>query len=305
MPAKERSRLVPIVLIVVVLVVAGVGAGLLYYFTHSSSSSGRPTVQLGDNATVNYIGFFGSGPQTGRVFDTSLYSVATNNATYPKSLEFAMRSNVSSYTPLAVHVGPTTPQSGYSLNGLSFIQVVTGFWQGLLGLPGNQTSSVTVPPALGYGSPDPACFRNLSLTFSVPVMVTLTSSEFSTDFPGVTAAQGAQFPNPTYGWPVYVVSANSTRIVVVNQPSPGWTSYPNGWPVEVTAVNATAITVTNELTSANAGLVAGHSSQTVCSSNQYVVSAVSAGAGTFTQDYNKEVVGQTLIFVVTVVGVFP
>ena len=304
MPPKERSRLVPILLIVVVLVVAGVGAGLLYYFTHPSSSS-RLTVQLGDNATVNYIGFFGSGPQTGKVFDTSLYAVATNNATYPKSLEFAMRSNESAYTPLAVHVGPYAPSGGYSLNGLSFITVVTGFWQGLLGLPGNQSSSVNVPPALGYGAPDPSCYQNLTLTFAVPAMLTLTSSQFSTDYPGVTASQGAQFPNPTYGWPVYVVSANATRIVVQNQPRLGWTAHPNGWPVVVTAVNSTSITVTNELTSANAGLVAGHSSDTVCQSNQYIVSAVDPGAGTFTQDYNKEVVGQTLIFVVTIVGIFP
>jgi len=305
MAPKEPSRLVPVLLVVVVLVVAGVGAGLVYYFNHKSSGSSRLTIHLGDNATVNYIGFFGSGPQQGRVFDTSFYSVATNNVTYPKSLEYSMRPNASSYTPLAVHVGPNAPQSGYPLNGLSFIEVVTGFWQGLIGMPGNQTTSIVVPPALGYGGASPSCFENASLSFTVPVVVTLTTAQFSSTYPGQTAAQGAQFPDPTYGWPVYVVSANSTRVVVQNQPTIGWSAKTGGWQVEVTALNSTTITLVNELNPSQAGLVSGTSSASVCGQTSFIVSAVSLATGTYTRDYNTEVKGQTLVFQVTVVGIFP
>ncbi len=305
MAAKERSRLVPILLVIVVLVVAGVGAGLLDYYNHRSTGSPQTTIQLGYNATVNYIGFFGSGPQQGRVFDTSFYSVATNNVTYLKSLEFTMRPNESSYTPLAVHIGLSTPAGGYSLNGVSFISVVTGFWQGLIGIPGNQTTSIVVPPALGYGSPVAGCYTNASLAFTVPVLLTMSLSQFSSSYPGQSASQGAQFPDPTYGWPVYVVSANSTRVVLLNQPSVGWTAKSGGWYVEVTAVNSTSITVVNELSPAQAGLVSGTSSASVCGTSTYIVSAVNLATGTYTRDYNKEVVGQTLVFQVTVVGIFP
>lgn len=305
MAKKEPSRLLPVILIVVVLIVAGVSAGLLYYFAHRSTGSSTLTVQLGYNATVNYIGFFGSGPQTGRVFDTSIYSVATNNVTYPKSLEFTMRSNASAYTPLPVHVGPNAPQSGYPLNGLSFISVVTGFWTGLLGLPGNRSSSISVPPSLGYGAPSPACYQTAPLAFTLPTQSVLSTAQFSSLYPGKTAVQGAEFPDPSYGWPVYIVSANATRVVVQNQPAVGWTASPSGWPVEVTAVNATTVSLQNELTPADVGLVTSHAATSVCGTNQYIVSAVNLGAGTYTQDFNKEVVGQTLVFVVTVVGIFP
>ena len=307
MPAKERSTLFPILLIVAVLVIAGVGAGLLYYLTHPSSSSSRVTIQVGDNATVNYIGFIGSGAQYGKVFDTSFYSVAKNNVTYPKSLEFTMRPSAANYTPLPVHVGATSPSSGYSQYGLSFITVVTGFWQGILGMPGNQTTSIVIPPNLGYGPQSPDCFQNASLTSTLPVLRTLSTSQFASAYPGVSAAQGTEFRDPTYGWPVYVLSANSTVVVVQNQPTVGWSSTPStvGWPVAVTALNSTTITLTNELTPADAGLVLGHSTASVCSQTQYIVSAVNTASGTYTRNYNSEHVGQTLIFVVTIVDIFP
>jgi hypothetical protein len=305
MAAKEPSRLVPVLLIVVVLVIAGIGAGLVYYFNHKSSGNPRLTIQVGYNATVNYIGFFGSGPQQGRVFDTSIYSVYTNNVTYPKSLGFLPHGNASAYTPLPVHVGPNAPQSGYSLNGLSFIEVVTGFWQGLVGMPGNQTTSITVPPSLGYGFPSASCYQNASISFSVPSLVTMTNSQFSSAYPGKTATQGTQFPDPTYGWPVYVLSANATSVVLQNQPTVGWSAKTGGWYVEVTAVNATTISLVNELNPSQAGLVSGTASTSVCGESTFIVSAINLATGTYTRDFNKEVVGQTLVFQVTVVGIFP
>ncbi len=121
------------ILTIVAIVVAGIGAGLLYEFNHPKAPAGPPTVQVGDNVTVNYIGMFGSGPEQGRVFDTSIKSVAENNATWPKSLQYTPRS-ASGYTPLPVHVGPNTPGSGYTVGNVTYGGVVTGFWEGLLGL---------------------------------------------------------------------------------------------------------------------------------------------------------------------------
>src|SRR5215472_15232248 len=112
-------------LLVLVVVVAGAGASSAYLYYHypPTHPSAPRAVHLGDNVTVNYAGLYGSGPEAGRVFDTSFYTVGTNDASWPKSIEFHARGSLpSNYTPLAVHVGGNTPQSGYSLGNLSFIQ---------------------------------------------------------------------------------------------------------------------------------------------------------------------------------------
>ncbi len=304
--ANSRTPiLLPVVLIVVVVVAAGVGAAFLYEFNHPKTTAAQRTVVEGDNVTVNYIGTFGSGPQLGHVFDTSLYSVASNNASYPKSLEYAHYGTPSSFSPLPVHVGPNAPSSGYSLDGLTFSSVITGFWQGLVGLSANHTARITIAPSLGYGAPVPSCFVSRPLVVTVPTVLHLTTAQFTADYPSENATVGTQFPDPTYGWNDLVLSANATGVVVQNLPPLGWSVPGTGWPVIVTAINSASITVTNQLTPAEAGTVAGVSTAQVCSSQppsgKYIVSAVDPTNGTYTEDFNSEVVGATLVFQVTVV----
>ncbi len=292
------------ILTIVAVVVAGVGAGLLYEFNHPKAPAGPPTVQVGDNVTVNYIGMFGSGPEQGRVFDTSIKSVAENNATWPKSLQYTPRS-ASGYTPLPVHVGPNTPGSGYTVGNVTYGGVVTGFWEGLLGLAGNQTRWASVSPNLGYGPLVQSCVRTANLTFTLPAVVSDTPVEFNTSYPGVPAQAGVRFADPTYSWPDLVISANASTIAVENLPAIGWTSSPNGWPVVVTNVTPQTITLHNELTTSDVGLFQGHVATTseVCSSSAFIVSAVDLVTGAYSENFNKEVVGQTLIFVVTIVDI--
>ena len=305
MAEARPSIFVPLLLIVVVVIAAGVGTAFLYEFNHPKTTPPGRTVVVGDNVTVNYIGSFGDGPQVGRVFDTSLYSVASNNASYPKSLEYSHYGTPSGFTPLPVHVGFDTPPGGYSLDGLTFGGVITGFWQGLLGLPANHTARITIPPSLGYGPADPACFVTKPLFVSVPVLLAVTPTQFSTLYPGDNATAGTEFSDPTYGWNDLVVSANASAVVVENLPSLGWSVPGKSWPIVVTAINSSTITVTNQLTAADGGTVAGLSGAKVCSSESsrgnFIVSAVDPGAGTYTEDFNPEVYGQTLIFQVTVV----
>jgi FKBP-type peptidyl-prolyl isomerase-like protein len=307
-----EPRRVPIGLIllsVVVIVGAGVGTAFLYEYNHPNPGSPAWTAQLGDNVTVNYLGMFGSGAQQGRVFDTSLYSAATNNLTYPKSLEFSFRGSASQYTPLAVHVGPS---GSYAIGNLTFGTVVTGFWQGLIGLPVGKTQSITVPPNLGYGQVYTSCLATHPLSFPVAVLNPVAVAVFSTTYPGVNATAGTQFTDPTYGWTDLVLSTNATSVVVENLPSVGWSVPKSSWPVTVTNVNATTITLTNQLSATDAGLVLGTSaSTTVCGSHKFIVSAVNPPAGTFTELYdntapqvNAEIQGQTLVFVVTVVAYY-
>lgn len=314
--APTPSPVLPIVLIVVVLVATGGVLGFLYERSLPHTTSGPSPVRLGDNVTVNYIGVFGSGPEQGKVFDTSLYTVANDPVGYPKSLEFHPHgSSPANFTPLAVHVGGNTPQAGYSLGGLSFIQVVTGFWQGLVGAAPNQTVAIVVPPALGYGSVNPSCLRTLPLVTSMPVVSTVPGTTFTKLFPGALVATGAELTDPHYGWPVLILSANASYVTYENLPPAGWSASPAGWPVTVTGISTAAngsssITLTNQLFPSQAGLLVGkdYLGNGPCSSSsggKFIVSSVDLGAGTYTENFNSEVQGQTLIFLVTVVDVFP
>ncbi len=302
MAPPRPSRLVPILFVVLLIAGAGIATALLYEFNHPSPGAAVRTVAVGDNVTVNYIGSFGSTPQLGRVFDTSLYAVATNNVSYPKSLEFSYRGSASQYTPLGVHVGGSAPSGGYSINGVTFGSVVPGFWQGLLGLPVNHTAWVTFPASLGYGPVNPTCLATQPLSFTVPAVVSVAADAFATLYPGINATAGTEFTDPAYGWTDLVFSTNATAVVVEHLPPLGWTVPRVGWPQVVTGLSASTISITNRLTAANAGLVLGKvSGAGTCGNTQFIVSAVNTANGTYTENFNREVVGASLTFEVTIV----
>ncbi|HEY6238369.1 MAG TPA: FKBP-type peptidyl-prolyl cis-trans isomerase, partial [Thermoplasmata archaeon] len=257
-----------------------------------------------------------SGPEQGKVFDTSIFAVANDAVSYPKSIEYHARGpSASNYTTLAVHVGGKTPSSGYTVGSLSFIQVVTGFWQGLVGIAPNQTRAVIVPPNLGYGPTNPSCVATKPLSYTVPIVQTYSGPAFSKKYPGIIAATGAQFSDPRLGWPILILSANASFVTVENLPSVGWSVSPSGWPVDVTNITSTPngtgqITLENQLFPSQAGLLVGKDYEgkgpcTTQSSGTFIVTAVNLLDGTYTENFNAEVQGQTLIFLVTVVNVFP
>jgi hypothetical protein len=306
MADPRPPKVLATILVVLVLVAGGGGFAFLYYENHKSPAALGLRVAVGDNVTVAYIGLFGSGPQTGRVFDTSLYSVATNNVSWPKSLEYTGRgANPSNYTPLPVYVGPYAPSGGYTVGNLTFSTVVTGFWQGLVGLAGNQTHYISVPPSLGYNLVNQSCFVTRPLATTVPTVVALTPSAFASAFPNGNASAGYEFTDPTYGWPDLVLTSNGSSVVYENLPTVGSATTPGGLPGTVTGVNATTISIAYRLTPGQAGLIKGTSSAEVCSASTFIVSQVNLGAGTYVADYNPEVYGRTLIFQVTVIDILP
>jgi FKBP-type peptidyl-prolyl cis-trans isomerase 2 len=303
MVAEKPPRLLFVILVVIVIAAAGAGAAYLYEYNKPKSATPLLTVQSGDNVTVNYVGAFGSGPQQGRVFDTSIYSVATQNQSYPKSLEYQSRGARSAYTPLPVHVGPS---GSYTIGNLTFGPVVTGFWQGLIGLGGNQTRTIDIPVNLAYGSDNVSCILTAPLVYRVTTISSIPASDFATLFPNVSATVGTVFVDPTFGWNDSVFAVNSSTVVVQDLASLGEKTEPNGLPFTVSALNSTTITLTSGLTPANAGLVLGHvGGSGTCGTTKFIVSAVNLGAGTYTQNFNPEVKGETLDFTVTVVDIFP
>ncbi|HLM90981.1 MAG TPA: hypothetical protein VK424_02875 [Thermoplasmata archaeon] len=301
------SRTTLVILVVIILVGAGVGIWGVNYLLHPRSISTPASVQVGDNVTVNYIGQFGNGTQVGRTFDTSLYSVYVNNISYPKSLQYSGRGGVpSGYSPLPIHVGAFG--GTYNVNGQNFSGVVTGFWEGALGLQVNQTRWVTFPDGLGYGPANPACTKTLPLQFTVPVLTSVASSQFSTDYPGVTPGPGVTFTDPTYGWQDLIFTMNSTEITVESLTSIGFVASVSGWTATVSALNATTITLMNNITPQNYGNILGaFSTSRGCGggnpSTQFVISSVNLGAGTFTEDWNSPVVGYSLTFRITIVQI--
>jgi hypothetical protein len=303
--ATGPSTIFLTVVVVIIIAAAGAGAGVLYLVNHPKRPSTPEKVAIGDNATVNYIGLFASGPETGKVFDTSIKSVAENNVSWPKSLEYSPR-NASGYTPLPVHVGPHSPKSGYQVNGVTYSSVVTGFWEGLVGLAVNQTRSTTFAASLGYGALNTSCLKTAPLVQTVPVDVTYTPSGFAKANPGTTAAKGVEFSDPIYGWTDVVASANATAVVVAHDPSVGETVTPFGWTVLVRNISSRVITLQSELTPSSAGNVLGTiANTTVCSSTKFIVWSVDLSAGTFTENYNREVVGESLTFIVTIASILP
>ncbi len=306
--AEPRPSPVLSIILVVIVIAAGIGgiAYLYYDENHKPPAAAGLTVKVGDNVTVNYIGLFAAGPQQGRVFDTSDFSIALNNASWPKSLQYSSRGpNPSDYTPLPVYVGPNAPSGGYTYANQTFNSVVPGFWQGLLGLPGNLTHYITVPPNLGYSYVNASCFATEKLSSIYPVLVTLTPTQFATIFPSVSATPGTEYTDPVYGWSDVILSTNSSAVTYENLPRLGMTVFPNGWPVVVSNITASTISLVSQLSPDQSGQILGHGAGTLCSSSTFIVSQVNLGAGTFVEDFNPEVDGQTLIFVVSVVNIFP
>jgi FKBP-type peptidyl-prolyl cis-trans isomerase 2 len=301
------SRILLVLLVVVILIAAGVGILAANYFLHPKAASGYATVQVGDNVTVDYIGMFGSGPEIGRTFDTSVFSAYLNNITYPKSAYFAIghSGNPANYTPLGVHVGGS---GQFTIGNTTFRPVVTGFWEGMLGMAGNQTRFIVVPPALGYGSINPACTLTLPLSVTVPVLVTVPVSKFSTFFPGVSASSGTIFTDPLYGWSDMVLSVNATSVTVEHLPAMGETTQAGAWNITVTNLTATRISVLNDLTPSNYAHLLGTfptaSTGACAGQTHYLVSGVDLAKGTYTVNWNSEVTGQTLIFRVTTIDLF-
>lgn len=298
--AKSTADILP--LVVMAIVILAVAGGTVYYLhtyvNNPKSQAATLRVVEGDNVTVNYIGTFGSGPDAGKVFDTSLLNIATNNASYPKALSFAFRGDAG-YVPLQAHVGPQsyTP----------YTSVITGFWTAMVGLAGNQTITTVISPANGYGFPNPAEIQTQPLVQEVPMVNTWTPAAFGTNFSGVAAQTGSVFKDPFWGWTDVVLSENASAVVVESLPSVGEIVHPYGWPVTVTQVTSTTsssgeITIDNDLTPSDVGQIKGTPPG---SSSTFYLTDVNLAAGTFTLDYNTEVTGNTLIFTITVIDILP
>lgn len=285
-----------IVLIAVLLVGASSVAILVYEGTMSESSPIIVKAKWGDKVRVDYIGRFADG----RVFDTSVWDVASNDAMYPKSLSFTLR-NQSTYKPLEFKIG-----SG---------QMIPGFERGIIGMAINETRVISVSPRLGYGETDVSKLVTKALVEELPVFEQYNLSSFIAKF-SETPRTGLTITHPFWGWDVICLEVNTQTgmVRVMNNPVAGAhylvyydskSSTPTGWNVRVELIDSSAnggtglIKVRNLLTEADSGMVKGID----INGNQFYVDRVDETSGTMILNYNPEVVGKTLYFTVTLLAV--
>ncbi len=285
-----------IVLIAILMISASSVVVLMYQGGQSEKSSSIRTARVGDMVKVDYVGRLADG----RVFDTSLWTVASNDALYPKSLSFTLR-NQSAYEPLEFYVG-----SGV---------MIRGFDRGVIGMAVGETKVLTVLPQDGYGLLNQSKLRTLSLVETLPVIENLGVSAFMNKF-GVTPKSGLTVVDPDWGWDVAVldVDYNADRVVIMNSPVLGasYAVYGDpqsatemGWYATVEQYDSSAnggaglISVRHLLSPDDAGYVKGVDS----SGSQFIVMEVDPVANRLVLNYNSEVTGVTLYFTVTLVSI--
>ncbi len=114
-------------------------------------------VKTGDNISVDYIGSF----QDGKVFDTSLESVAKENQLYDPGRK---------YEPLHFIVGNK--------------DVIKGMDEGVVGMKVGDSKILTIPPEKGYGMTNPELIRSYPVIQVLPVV-----------FPRITEVPINEFEN--------------------------------------------------------------------------------------------------------------
>src|SRR3982074_2632664 len=134
--ARDEEGLSTLWSLIVALVVVIAILGVYFLYLVPKLAPARVRAQSGDTVQVDYVGTF----ENGLVFDTSLASVASDNASYPKAFSFSWRTP---WSPLSFAIGATPPA------------VIKGFDSGVQGLVVGEAKTIVVPPDLGYGSADP------------------------------------------------------------------------------------------------------------------------------------------------------
>lgn len=294
---RAMTSAVLIVLIAVLMVSASSVVVLLYTGSQNNPGPKVDVVNKGDSIKVDYIGRLADG----RVFDTSSWDVANNDALYPKSVSFSIRAQ-SAYTPLQFVVG-----SG---------QLIKGFDNGVIGMAKGDSKVITVLPEDGYGFMNASRLFVMPLWDVAPVKERMNFSEFSYTY-GVSPEVGLMVEDPVYGWDIIVIEASSKAdlVQVWNTPIVGhqYAAYgepdqspSTGWYVEVVSMDTSAdggngmIIIKNLLANDDAGKVSGYD---LSRASTFYVDEVDELEGTFRMNYNGELLGKTLFFTVTLVAI--
>jgi FKBP-type peptidyl-prolyl cis-trans isomerase 2 len=283
-----------IIIIVLVMLSASTLVIVLYQGNQDTNNKANRKVVTGDTVKVDYIGKLADG----RVFDTSLASVA-NDAAVPKSLAFTLRSN-SSYTPLSFTVGGGT--------------LITGFNNAVIGMKNGETKTVELSPSQAYGNLVPSKLTTFNLTENKNVYVNNISLAAFKAYYSVTAVAGMTIVDPIYKWPVNVlaVDTDADKVKIQNAPIQGqnYLIYQNstntaaGWNITIDSVNTAVseegqIVFHHDITNADSGMIKGVNEK----GTTFILDNVDTTAGTARMNANTELIGKTLTFTITLVTI--
>lgn len=287
----DSSAAKPILAVIVVLLLITSTVGAYAVLIAGSPDKG---VEAGDKVVVNYIGSF----DDGRVFDTSMWSVA-NDSAIPKSLFFTLRGNETKYAPLEFTVG------GY--------QMITGFDQGVRGMKVGETKQFDVSVAQGYGPMDASLMKTMQLEETIAVKQTMDKAAFQQMFGHDPVTSGVNNANHARLGIEARYHMESNKVVVEFIPQLGKTyqvcssANAGGWTVKVASIEDGSITVRHQLTDDDGFMVRGYDKAGVQYGkgklNDFYVDDVNVDAGTFVMNYNPEHKGRVLTFTVTLVSV--
>ena len=179
----------------------------------------------------------------------------------------------------------------------------------------NETKVIEVPPDQGYGKLNQSKLVEIPYIETLQVFQTMTFTQFMERFDADPVA-GMTLEDPHWGWDVTVitVSINANSILVMNQPELG-AKYPvygkdlglpnTGWYVKVDYYDSSSnggngeIRLRNLVEADQAGYLKGIDDL----ANQFILYEVDVDSNTITLNYNGELVGQTLVFTVTLLEI--
>lgn len=287
---RNRDGLGWIGRLILLAAVVGIFWGLVYpnFLAPDLPAPFTPAiVERGDFVEVDYIGWF---PDTGQTFDTSVETVAQDNATYPKAASFRYRMGTSRYEPLAFTVGC---EGGAGCP-------ITGFQDAVLGAHVGDAIRVVLAPEDAYGPSNPDRIKVRPLLEDVPATETLTVAEFRERYV-VQPLDGQVVTDLEWRWNV-TVRLSGDLVTIRHSPDLGQVVRVAGqWDAEVVAIDDGAnegegvVRLHHRLIPADVGSFVASDDR-----GDFIVVALDTVDGTYTVDYNPQVVGRTLAFEVTV-----
>ncbi len=260
-------------IIIIAMLAAGIG---IYEYQNYAYSGGKSpeVVKVGDKISVKYYGYIYYGGER-RIFDTNIEEVAKDNATYPKTVSYKWSGN---FDLLTFTVG----------NG----SMIKGFDEGVRGMKLHERKTIVVPPDKGYAFSWNKV-RNYSIEENVPIMQNLTLDEFQKRFGAQNPLENSVYRDKIYGWNALViyVSGPKNLVTLINDPTVGDTYQPyNNIPnfkVHVEKIENGIITVRYII-----------EKTPILMPNGGIIDQVNKDS--FRVNYNQEVAGKTLYFVVTI-----
>jgi len=279
-----------LVLVITFAVVLGV---YMTFFAYKPTTAVTPPkiAEIKDVVEIAYIGYF----ENGLVFDTSLESVANDDASWPKAMSFTARQSYENYT---FQIGKTACASGET------DCAIIGMSEAVLGRSEGDVITTVIPPEKGYGYRNPNLITRRNMMEQVSVRNIMNHSAFEQKY-GSQPINNLLIADPFWGWDA-IVHVTADMVIVENVPeiSRAYPLYENNirgghWSAIVQNIddavnNGTgAITILNQLTFVG-------SSKLMVTLGQSKLYITENDDGTFTVDGNREVVGVNLVFQITI-----